>query len=189
MRYSFICLECGKTESAAATTTAAAAKKIKWTKVASGYFCSDCHKPKGKAHIPANKALEDGYTFDSGDERDYYLLLKKRVQRGEIRDLGVHPKYHIQDAFTDRWGEAHRAVALTMDFIYTEVSTGIIWVDDCKGWKGNDRGKALLPIVQRMYPEFRFRWCDKKGNDWLSPAQKKRQKEKKESSRQRPKLL
>lgn len=178
MRLEFVCIVCGKLESVVAKTTAAGAKKIKWTKLASGYACSDCHKPKGKPHIPANKTMEDGYTFDSGDERDYYLLLKKREERGEIRDLGVHPKYPIQIPYTDKWGRKHRAVALTMDFIYTEVETGIVWVDDVKGWKGNDRGKALLPIVQFLYPHLRFRWCDKKGRDWISPEQKKRQREK-----------
>lgn len=178
MRCSFICIVCGKTDEAVAKTAAAAAKKIKWAKLASGYACPDCHKPKGKAHIPANPVNVDGIKFDSGDEYDYYCLLKKREESGEIADLEVHPKYPIQGAYTDRWGRKHRAVALTMDFIYTEVATGTVCVDDCKGWKGNDRGKALLPIVQFLYPHLRFRWCDKKGRDWLSPEQKKRQREK-----------
>jgi hypothetical protein len=188
MRYTFICIGCGKELTAAATTTAAAAKKIKWTKTAGGYKCDTCHKPKGRPHIPANPVKVDGVKFDSGDEYDYYVLLQKRVQRGEIRDLSVHPKFEIQGAFVDKWKRKYRAVSLTMDFMYTEVATGIVWVDDVKGWKGNDRGKALLPIVQRMYPHLRFRWCDKKGNDWLSPEQKKRLK-KKGLPRQRPKLL
>lgn len=188
MHLEFVCINCGKLMYMAGTTTAAAAKKIQWTKTADGYLCSDCHKPKGKAHIPANKKQADGYTFDSGDEYDYYCLLKKRVLSGEIRDLDVHPKFDVQTAYTDRWGRKYHAITLTMDFAYTVAATGERWVDDMKGWKGNDRGKALLPIVQRMYPEFRFRWCDKKGNDWLSPAQKKRQREK-AKSRPRQKLL
>ena len=58
--------------------------------------------------------------FDSEKERDYYLLLKIREKKGEIKDLQRQVDITIQEAFTDLSGKKHRAIKYRADFTYKE---------------------------------------------------------------------
>jgi len=80
----------------------------------------------------AKKVTYDGKTFDSKKEGIHYLHLKGRLERGEIKDLRIHPRYNF----------THNGVKIgsfTPDFDYFERSNvPDFWdlvVDDCKGYK------------------------------------------------------
>lgn len=74
-------------------------------------------------------------TFDSEKERDYYLLLKDRERRGEIRYLNRQFEIEIQPAFTDIKGTKIRAIKYKADFYFYDRSLGSWRVIDVKGYK------------------------------------------------------
>lgn len=53
------------------------------------------------------KCIEDGITFASEPERDFYLRLKELKKDGKIQDFHVQPEFPLQEAFetnfNDRW--------------------------------------------------------------------------------------
>lgn len=74
-------------------------------------------------------------TFDSEKERDYYLLLKDRERRGEIRYLNRQFEIEIQPAFTDIKGTKIRAIKYKADFYFYDRSLETWRVIDVKGYK------------------------------------------------------
>lgn len=74
-------------------------------------------------------------TFDSEKERDYYLLLKDRERRGEIRYLNRQFEIEIQPAFTDIKGTKIRAIKYKADFYFYDRSLESWRVIDVKGYK------------------------------------------------------
>lgn len=74
-------------------------------------------------------------TFDSEKERDYYLLLKDRERRGEIRYLNRQFEIEIQPAFTDKKGTKIRAIKYKADFYFYDRSLESWRVIDVKGFK------------------------------------------------------
>ena len=73
--------------------------------------------------------------FDSEKERDYYLLLKDRERRGEIRYLNRQFEIEIQPAFTDKKGTKIRAIKYKADFYFYDRSLKSWRVIDVKGFK------------------------------------------------------
>lgn len=61
-----------------------------------------------------------GQTFDSGIERDRYLVLLSRLQAGELSDLEAHPTLTLAPAFVDPAGHKWQPATYTPDFTYTE---------------------------------------------------------------------
>jgi hypothetical protein len=78
------------------------------------------------------KVKADGYTFDSKAEYAYYLILKDKLARGEIKGLEIHPRFTIICEFRDWQGGHHRKTEYEADFMYDDRS-GKTWVDDVKG--------------------------------------------------------
>lgn len=74
-------------------------------------------------------------TFDSEKERDYYLLLKDREQRGEIIDLKRQVEIEIQPGFILPSGEKIRPITYRADFTYKTNPYGVIHIIDVKGYK------------------------------------------------------
>lgn len=74
-------------------------------------------------------------TFDSEKERDYYLLLKDRERRGEIKYLNRQFEIEIQPAFTDKNGTKIRAIKYKADFYFYDRSLESWRVIDVKGYK------------------------------------------------------
>lgn len=60
-------------------------------------------------------------TFDSEKERDYYLLLKDRERRGEIRDIQRQVSITIQPSFELPSGEKILAITYKADFVYYDI--------------------------------------------------------------------
>ena len=93
---------------------------------------SKYHNRKVEYYDPG---LKETITFDSEKERDYYLLLKDREQRGEIQKLERQVSITIQPAFTDKNGKKIREITYIADFIYYEYKDGKIHqhIIDVKG--------------------------------------------------------
>ncbi|MCC0650730.1 DUF1064 domain-containing protein, partial [Clostridioides sp. ZZV15-6598] len=45
------------------------------------------------------KTMIDGIKFDSKDEAEYYLYLKDKKAKGEIKDFGLQQKFELQPKF------------------------------------------------------------------------------------------
>ena len=74
-------------------------------------------------------------TFDSEKERDYYLLLKDRERRGEIRYLTRQYEIEIQPSFIDKRGKKIRRITYKADFAYCDPKDGNLHIIDVKGFK------------------------------------------------------
>ena len=103
----------------------------------------------------------DGINFDSLDEGKRYQQLELLLQAGVISDLKVHPRYLLDEKFTDMEGTHHRAIYYEGDFEYIE--NGQTVCEDVKG-KNKRTGKFVLTEVFKMkakmfarrYPHIKF---------------------------------
>jgi hypothetical protein len=78
--------------------------------------------------------LRETLTFDSNKELEYYLLLKDRQKRGEIKDLERQVSLEIQPGFMMPSGEKIRAITYKADFRYHDLD-GREHIIDVKGYK------------------------------------------------------
>ena len=103
----------------------------------------------------------DGINFDSLAEDRRYQELKLLLQAGEISDLKAHPRYLLDEKFTDTYGIHHRAIYYEGDFEYIE--NGQTVCEDVKG-RNKRTGKFILTDVFKMkakmfahrYPHIKF---------------------------------
>lgn len=93
---------------------------------------SKYHNRKVTYYDPATK---ETISFDSEKERDYYLILKDRERRGEIKDLRRQVSIEIQRAFTDKADKKHRAIKYIADFVYYDLDDYQLHYIDVKGFK------------------------------------------------------
>jgi hypothetical protein len=106
---------------------------------------------RGKSNkFKAKKVKIDGYVFDSQKEYTYYLILKARLQAGEITKLEIKPIYELR-------GYGGKIVCkMIPDFRYMEKGKQII--DEVKS-------KITITPVYRLkkkllldnYPKINFR--------------------------------
>lgn len=95
-----------------------------------------------------NKKTEvDGLVFDSKKEAKYYLVLKQRLNDGEIENLRMQVPYelvpavwktevkHLKTKDKEVRKQVQRAVHYVADFVYTDVHTGNEVVVDTKGFR------------------------------------------------------
>lgn len=62
--------------------------------------------------------LKETLTFDSIKEFEYYLILKDREKRGEIRHLTRQVELVIQPSFKDEYGKTVKPITYIADFVY-----------------------------------------------------------------------
>jgi hypothetical protein len=82
--------------------------------------------------IFAKKVDADGYKFDSEMEYSYYLILKDRLAKGEIKDLKIHPLFLLIPEF-EKDGKKWRPMNYEADFQFIEVGTNKERIIDVKG--------------------------------------------------------
>ena len=103
-----------------------------------------------------NKKCEyGGITFDSMEEMAFYKVLLAQVERGELLDIKVHPKYELIPKFEYR-GVKRRATEYEADFwVRTKANTEIIY--DIKGLATST---ALLKskLFEYHYPHMVLQW-------------------------------
>lgn len=94
-------------------------------------------KAKYKNHKPEyyDPELKETLKFDSDKERDYYLILKDRAKKGELKDLRRQVTIEIQPAFTAVTGECIQAINYKADFIYFDLKDEREHIVDVKGSK------------------------------------------------------
>jgi hypothetical protein len=113
--------------------------------------------------IPAKKANKfhnisvtfDGYKFDSKAEKRRYDQLKLQERAGEIKDIKVHPRFLLQEAFRNREGKKLRAIYYFADFQYVDLKTGETVVEDVKGAR-TKLFQLKSKWFQKLYPQYKF---------------------------------
>lgn len=81
----------------------------------------------------ARRERQNGHNFDSQAEASRYQELRLLESAGEITDLRVHPRFVLQDKFTDSDGCKHQAIIYEADFSYRDAERGQTIVEDVKG--------------------------------------------------------
>lgn len=89
-------------------------------------------------YIYAKKVERDGYKFDSEMEYQYYLILKDRLVKGEIKNLVIHPQYELQREFYNGNGRLHKAIIYEADFVFYDNVMGKTRYIDVKGMMTDD---------------------------------------------------
>lgn len=97
----------------------------------------------------------EGIHFDSKAEAEYYLVLKDRLDRGEIRELHLQPKYILQDK---------PRIAYKADFEVVHLD-GITETIDVKG-----HITQAFSIKKRLFKaqyDHKLTLIKKKGRQWV----------------------
>ena len=82
----------------------------------------------------AQKTVVDGIKFDSKKEAMRYEHLKNLEHVGKIDKLELQPRFVLMDGFRYE-GKAVRKIEYVADFVYRDLSTYELIVEDVKGVK------------------------------------------------------
>jgi len=102
---------------------------------------------------------EDGIKFASKAETRRYQELKLLIRAGEITDLETHPSFVLQEAWTDKHGNAHSPIIYKADFMYKDKEKyGRTIVEDVKGGKGTQTPvfKLKIKLLLFKYQDIEF---------------------------------
>lgn len=104
-----------------------------------------------------NKIVEiDGHKFDSQKEGDYYLYLKKLVDKGRIRSLQLQPRFKILDKVN--WeGKTLRARFYVADFQFVEDGKTVVVDVKSKITEANPLYRLKRQLFLSLYPDIEFR--------------------------------
>ena len=97
----------------------------------------------------------DGVTFDSAAEARRYQELKLLEQAGKIRIIELHPRFMLQEGFTDR-GKKYRPITYIADFMYFDIDADGVIVEDVKG-KRTEVFNIKMKMFIKRYPHYEFR--------------------------------
>jgi hypothetical protein len=121
------------------------------------------------SHYTGTKCTYNGISFDSLDERNYYIKLMNDTR---VDNLQVHPKFILLDGFKSV-DKAIRSITFKPDFMYK--LDGQMYIEDVK-----PINKKLIDadfmirwkLLQHMYKDenikFRLIAWDKKANEFIS---------------------
>ena len=99
-----------------------------------------------------NKKVEiDGIKFDSKDESQYYLYLKKQKEDGKIKDFGLQQKFVLQDSFI-KDGKKYREITYKPDFAIFHNDGSVEYVDVKSLGSATQQGE-----LRRKMWDFRYR--------------------------------
>lgn len=96
------------------------------------------------------KIVVEGKTFDSKKEAERYQALKMLENANIISNLSRQVPFELIPKQKNE-----RAVKYIADFVYVEVTTGKIIVEDVKGFK-TDVYKLKRKLFKWRYPEYEF---------------------------------
>ena len=103
-----------------------------------------------------NRKVEaDGFVFDSQAEYRRFLVLRQRLDDGEIVGLMCQPVYVLQAAFR-RDGKHIAAITYVGDFQYVETATGKTCCEDVKGVR-TAVFNVKWKLAMARYPNVDFR--------------------------------
>ena len=107
-----------------------------------------------------SKVSVDGQTFASRKEANRYYQLKLLEKNGEIKNLENQVKFVLIPAQREpdtkgaRGGVKpgkiiERELSYIADFVYTDVSTGQMVVEDVKGYRATDAAAYRVFVIKR----------------------------------------
>ena len=96
------------------------------------------------------KTVVDGIEFDSKKEAEYYCQLKLLKKAGEIKDIGLQPRFELQPAF-EKNGVKYRPITYIADFVITN-NDGTTEIVDVKGVE-TQVFKIKQKLFEYMYPD------------------------------------
>lgn len=103
----------------------------------------------------ARKTAVDGISFDSRKEAERYKELKALERVGKIDGLELQPRFTLMDGFRYE-GKAIRKIEYVADFLYRDLSTLDLIVEDVKGVK-TDVYKIKKKLFLKHYGnEYKF---------------------------------
>jgi len=87
-----------------------------------------------------NKVMHDGITFDSVDEKEYYLFLLDMQSKGILKIIKLQPTIELLPKF-EKHGKRYQAITYTPDFLIEYVDDGRrVYVD----YKGMETQQSVL---------------------------------------------
>ena len=98
-----------------------------------------------------------GIKFDSKSESVRFQALTLAQKAGEITSLTPHPRFVLQEAFTDSAGAKHRAIVYEADFSYVDLRTGQECVEESKGFEGNRVWRIKKKLFLYRYRDLELR--------------------------------
>lgn len=101
------------------------------------------------------KITYDGIQFDSQKERNHYIGLKMLEKAGEIKDLELQKTFMLQPGFKKN-GVTYRAITYKADFVYLDLRTNKIVVEDTKGFK-TEVYKIKKKLFEYVYPDLELK--------------------------------
>ena len=101
------------------------------------------------------KVTYDGIDFDSQKEKNHYIGLKMLEKAGEIKDLELQKVFILQPGFKKN-GTTYRAITYKADFVYLDLRTNKIVVEDTKGFK-TEVYKIKKKLFEYVYPDLELK--------------------------------
>lgn len=98
-----------------------------------------------------------GINFASKLESARFQALTLAQKAGEITGLKTHPRFVLQEAFTDGAGTKHRAIVYEADFSYMDLRTGRECVEESKGFEGNRVWRIKKKLFLYRYRDLELR--------------------------------
>lgn len=102
----------------------------------------------------ARRTVVDGHAFPSKREAEYYLLYKSMLQRGEIKDLQLQPRFDLIPSYVNWEGKKRRPMHYTADFLLT-YPDGRKVVVEVKGYRTRDY-QLRRKLFEWKYSEYEF---------------------------------
>lgn len=120
--------------------------------------------------------------FDSTTEFDYFKLLLKLQENGEIKDLQRQIEYTLMPSFKDSFGNTVRKMCYSSDFTYFNVATNKTVIVDCKGsaYCIDEKFKVkfkLLKYLQKDEKDIQYAIVIKYKDKWYDLENKESAKE------------
>lgn len=133
------------------------------------------------------KVVIDNIEFDSKHEAEYYKLLKRLKEEGNIKDFELQKKFELQPAFK-KYGKNHRDITYTVDFSIYYLDGEVEHID-IKGM-ATQASEMRRKMFDYLYPNLKLIWLQKSikhgdENGWIEydKLKKKRSLAKKEKKK------
>lgn len=101
------------------------------------------------------KITYDGIEFDSIREKNRYIQLKMLEKAGEIKDLELQKTFTLQPSFKKN-GTTYRAITYKADFVYLDLRTNKIVIEDTKGMR-TEVYKIKRKLFEYTYPDLEIK--------------------------------
>jgi hypothetical protein len=127
-----------------------------------------------KSRYTSYKPILDGIKFDSLMEARFFLYLKAKEKKGDIRCLELQPSFTLQESFTKN-GKKYRPIAYVADFRYQVVDTDQWVIVDVKG-KETVEFKLKQKLFEYKYPDLSLSVIQLYGDEWLTLTEIRKRK-------------